>query len=88
MSGLPAHALDIAPWLGAGQRLRGGLAAAAQLPSEVTALVGHEPIMSSLTSMLTRSGRLSFSPGTSACLEFDRKIEVGQGRLLWLLEPR
>ena len=80
--------LDIAPWLALGSGCEEVLPRLAQLPSEVTALVGHEPIMSSLTSMLTGSGRLSFSPGTSACLEFDRKIEVGQGRLLWLLEPR
>ncbi len=88
VSGLPAHALDIAPWLALGSGCEEVLPRLAQLPSEVTALVGHEPIMSSLTTMLTGSGRLSFSPGTSACLEFDRKIEVGQGRLLWLLEPR
>jgi hypothetical protein len=44
--------------------------------------------MSSLAALLIGSGRLLFSPGTSACLEFDNTIEVGQGRLLWLLEPR
>lgn len=86
--GLPAHALDIAPWLALGSGCQDVLPRLAQLPAEVTALVGHEPIMSSLAAMLMGSGRLSFSPGTSACLEFDHRIEVGQGRLLWLLEPR
>lgn len=87
-SGLPAHALDIAPWLALGSGCQDVLPRLAQLPAEVTALVGHEPIMSSLTAMLMGGGRVSFSPGTSACLEFDEAIEVGQGRLLWLLEPR
>ena len=86
-SGLPAHALDIAPWLALGSGCQDVLPMLAQLPAEVTALVGHEPIMSSLTALLMGGGRVSFSPGTSACLEFDEAIEVGQGRLLWLLEP-
>ncbi len=86
--GLPAHALDIAPWLALGSGCQNVLPMLAQLTAEVTAIVGHEPIMSSLTALLMGSGRVSFSPGTSACLEFDRTIEVGQGRLLWMLEPR
>lgn len=87
-SGLPARALDIAPWLALGNGCQDVLPRLAQLPAEVTALVGHEPIMSSLTALLMGGGRLSFSPGTSACLEFDEAIDVGQARLLWLLEPR
>ncbi len=87
-SGLPARALEIAPWLALGNGCRDILPKIAQPPAEVTALVGHEPIMSSLTAMLMGGGRLSFSPGASACLEFDEAIEVGQGRLLWMLEPR
>ena len=88
IAGLPAHGLDIAPWLALGSGCQEVLSKLAQLPSEVTALVGHEPIMSSLTSLLMGGGRVSFSPGTSACLEFDETIAIGQGRLLWLLEPR
>lgn len=87
-AGLPTQALDIAPWLALGSSCQEVLSKLVQLPAEVTALVGHEPIMSSLTALLMGSGRLSFSPGTSACLEFDDTIAVGQGRLLWLLEPR
>ena len=87
-AGLPARATEIAPWLALGNGCRDVLPRLAQLPAEVTALVGHEPIMSSLAAMLMGGGRLSFSPGTSACLEFDEIIAVGQGRLLWLLEPR
>lgn len=87
-AGLPAQALDIAPWLALGNSCQDVFSKLARLPADVTALVGHEPIMSSLTAMLMGSGRLSFSPGTSACLEFDGTIEIGQGRLLWLLEPR
>lgn len=87
-AGMPAQALDIAPWLSLGSSCQDVLSQLVRLPAEVTALVGHEPIMSSLTALLMGSGRLSFSPGTSACLEFDDTIAVGQGRLLWLLEPR
>lgn len=87
-SGLPAHGLDIAPWLALGSGCHDVLPNLAQLPSEITALVGHEPIMSSLTSLLIGGGRVPFSPGTSACLEFDEAIATGQGRLLWLVEPR
>lgn len=88
VTGLPAHALEVAPWLAMCHGCQDVLTHLRQLPAEVTALVGHEPIMSSLTAMLIGSGRLPFSPGTSACLEFDRSVEIGQGRLLWLLEPR
>ncbi len=87
-SRLPAHALNMATWLALGNCCQDVLPMLAQLSVDVTALVGHEPIMSSLTAMLMGGGRVSFSPGTSACLEFDKAIEVGQGRLLWMLEPR
>ena len=87
-SGLPTHALEIAAWLALGSGCQEVLPKLSQLTTEVTAIVGHEPIMSSLTALLIGDGRVSFSPGTSACLEFDETIAVGQGRLLWLLEPR
>lgn len=86
-AGVPLHATEIAPWLAIGNGCQDVLPKLAQLPAEVTALVGHEPIMSSLTAMLMGAGRLSFSPGTSACLEFADVIAVGRGRLLWMLEP-
>ena len=85
---LPAHARGIATWLALGSGCQEVLPRLADLPAEVTALVGHEPIMSSLTSLLIGVGGSNFSPGTSTCLEFDGVIAPGQGRLLWTLEPR
>ncbi len=85
---LPAHAQGIATWLALGTGCQEILPRLADLSADVTALVGHEPIMSSLTSLLLDGGRSNFSPGTSACLEFDGIIAPGQGRLLWTLEPR
>ena len=85
---LPAHARDIALWLALGTGCQEILPRLADLTAEVTALIGHEPIMSSLTSLLIGGGGSNFSPGTSACLEFDGTIAPGQGRLLWTLEPR
>ena len=85
---LPANARGIATWLALGSGCQEILPRLADLSAEVTALVGHEPIMSSLTSLLIGGGGSNFSPGTSACLEFDGTIALGQGRLLWTLEPR
>ena len=85
---LPAHARGIATWLALGTGCQEILPRLADLSADVTALVGHEPIMSSLTSLLIGGGGSTFSPGTSACLEFDGIIAPGQGRLLWVLEPR
>lgn len=85
---LPAHTRGIATWLALGTGGQEILPRLADLSADVTALVGHEPIMSSLTSLLLDGGRSNFSPGTSACLEFDGIIAPGQGRLLWMLEPR
>ena len=86
-AGVPNHSQIIAPWLGLDTDWHQIVPRLAELTADVTALVGHEPIMSSLTAKLMGTGRLSFSPGTSACLEFDGSVEIGQGRLLWLLEP-
>ncbi len=85
---LPAHARDVAMWLALGVGCQEILPRLTDLSTEVTALVGHEPIMSSLTSLLLDGGRSNFSPGTSACLDFSSIIAPGQGRLLWVLEPR
>lgn len=83
----PTVVQQIASWLAIGTDYEKILPKLAELSADVVALVGHEPIMSSLTALLMGSGRLSFSPGTSACLEFDKLIQQGAGRLLWLLEP-
>jgi phosphohistidine phosphatase len=85
-SQLPNHARCVASWLGLGTVCQQILPHLAELPADVTALVGHEPIMSSLTSLLV-GGRSTFSPGTSACIELDGAIAPGQARLLWILEP-
>ena len=87
VTGLRAHARDIAKWLALGTGGEEILPRLLQLSAPITALIGHEPIMSSLTSLLTGDGPLTFSPGTSACLEFDSSIGPGLGRLLWKLEP-
>ena len=87
-AGLPTDAQDVAKWLALGSGCQEILPKLADLSAEVTAIVGHEPIMSSLTSLLIGGGGASFSPGTSAYLEFDGLIVPGQGRLLWMLEPR
>lgn len=86
-AGLTVQARLIAPWLALDTDWHQFAPRLAELTADVTALVGHEPIMSSLTAKLMGTARLSFSPGTSACLEFDEAIEFGRGRLLWLLEP-
>lgn len=89
ISDLPAHARSVATWLSLGASCQEILPILATFSTEFTALVGHEPIMSSLTSLLIGGGgRPSFSPGTSACLEFDVSIASGHGTLLWLLDPR
>ena len=85
---LDARAQVIAPWLGLDTNWDLIAPRLVELTDDVTALVGHEPTISSLTAKLMGTGRLSFSPGTSVCLEFDGSIEISQGRLLWLLEPR
>ena len=86
-AGLPAQAQLVAAWLGLDTDWQQIFPRLAELTPDLIALVGHEPTMSSLATKLMGTGRLSFSPGTSACLEFDNSIEFGQGRLLWLLEP-
>lgn len=86
-AGLAAPAQVVAQWLALDTDWQQIFNRLAELTADVTALVGHEPIMSSLTAKLMGAGRLSFSPGTTACLEFDDAVELGCGRLLWLLEP-
>jgi phosphohistidine phosphatase len=85
---LPPRSRTVAMWLALGAGCQAILPRLSDLSDETTALVGHEPIMSSLTSLLIGGGGSTFSPGTCACLEFDGLITPGQGRLLWVLEPR
>lgn len=86
-AGLPAQARVVAPWLALGSGRQQILTRLQELTPGATALIGHEPIMSSLTSALIGGGGPAFSPGTSVCLEFDETIAAGLGRLLWVLEP-
>jgi phosphohistidine phosphatase len=85
---LPTHVRGSVSWLALGMGCHEILPRLADLSEGVAALVGHEPIMSSMTSLLIGGGGASFSPGTSVCLEFDGLIAPGQGRLLWVVEPR
>lgn len=87
VAGLLDDAVRVAPWLSISHGRDEILPQLMQLTSEVTAIIGHEPTMSALTALLMGRSRMMFSPGTSACLEFDGPIAVGQGRLKWLLEP-
>jgi phosphohistidine phosphatase len=84
---VPAHARVLAPWLAIGSGCQQVVTRLTDLSTEFTALVGHEPIMSTLTALLLGRGGSTFSPGASLCLEFDSTIFPGQGRLLWALEP-
>jgi phosphohistidine phosphatase len=87
ISGLPPSALRSASWLAVGTTTEAVCDQLLDLTSEVTALVGHEPIMSALASQFLGTARRGFLPGTAACLEFEGRPAWGQGRLLWLLEP-
>ncbi len=85
-AGLPNHACDVAPWLALGIGCEQILPMLISLPTEVTALVGHEPNMSALASQLLGGGWLTFRPGTIACIEFEGAVQIGAGKLLWLLD--
>lgn len=86
--GYDAEALSPAAWLS--ERLAAetlGPLCGVQV-GETVALIGHEPDMSHCTSELIRGGRVQFSPGSVACLDFDYDIRPGGGRLVWLLHPK
>lgn len=55
------------------------------------ALVGHEPMMSQLLSLLVTGDpdrlRVDFDKGMIACLEVTGRPRAGQARLLWLAPP-
>ena len=55
--------------------------------AETVAIIGHEPSMSRVTSELIGGGSLRFSPGSIAAIQFSGSLDVGTGRLLFLLDP-
>ena len=86
--GLETSAREMAPWLTLGSGCHEILTMLTQLPAEVTAIVGHEPTMSALTSTFVGGGWFKFLPGTVACIEFETLVMPGAGRLLWMLDPQ
>ena len=85
-SGLTDHACHAASWLALGTGIDEILPMLAQVPAEITALVGHEPNMCALVSSLIGGGWMSFRPGTIACIEFESVVAPGLGKLNWLLD--
>jgi phosphohistidine phosphatase len=60
-------------------------------PDESIALVGHEPHLGRLlaTMLANRAAPLAdFKKGACALVEFDGKPETGEGRLVWMLQPK
>ena len=86
--GLEIGAREMAPWLTLGSGCDDILPMLNQLPAEVTAIIGHEPAMSSLASAFVGDSWLKFRPGTVACIEFETLVIPGAGRLLWMLDPQ
>ncbi|MCX7421086.1 MAG: histidine phosphatase family protein [Planctomycetia bacterium] len=85
-AGLTNQVREAAHWLALGVGLDEILPMVSLVPSEITALVGHEPNMSALASSLIGGGWVSFRPGTIACIEFESAIAPGLGKLNWLLD--
>lgn len=60
-------------------------------PADATvAIVGHEPDLSSFASLLIGAGdrsSLALKKGACCLIEFNDKPGVGNGTLLWLLQP-
>jgi len=62
-----------------------------QLKEGTGVLVGHEPDLSSLISLLLfgdTSAAIQLKKGGAALLDFPRHIANGQANLLWLMTPR
>jgi len=79
-------------FLSSGRRADDGLTALREVTGDgPVALVGHEPIMGELTSLLLTgdSARLSipFKKGGIACLNIDRQVVPGGATLVWLATP-
>ncbi len=49
--------------------------------------VGHQPDMSHCLAEMIDGGRVLFSPGTMAGIEFQSAVTVGAGSLRWLADP-
>ena len=85
-AGLAKHACEAASWLAFGANRDEIISMLQSPPSEIIALVGHEPCMSGLASSLVGGGWMSFRPGTIACIEFESAASPGLGKLLWMLD--
>lgn len=62
-----------------------------QIENGVGIIVGHEPDLSSLISLLLfgeTSAAIQLKKGGAALLDFPRHIASGQATLLWLMTPR
>lgn len=86
VTGLADYVRQAAAWLTLGTGLDEILPMLYSPPTAITALVGHEPIMSALASSLIGGGWISFRPGTIASIEFESVIAPGLGKLNWLLD--
>ena len=60
----------------------------AGLDSPRVALVGHEPDMSHCVARFVGGGKVSFSKGAIACVEFAGTCALGAGQLAWFVTPR
>ena len=61
-----------------------------QPPDASAAIVGHEPDLSSLASLLidgNSSSRIALKKGACCLIEFSDSPSAGNGTLLWLLQP-
>ncbi len=86
--GLTDGQCEACPWLSSSLRVDELVASLRGNVAETVAVVGHEPDMSRVTSMLISGGSFRFQPGTVACIGFDSElINVGLGRLKWMLSP-
>ena len=62
-----------------------------QAPEATVAVVGHEPYLSTLASLLVSGGEqalLSLKKGACCLIEFERRPSVGAGVLAWLMQPK
>ena len=73
--------------LGPGVTVESVAMLADQQASDCVALVGHEPDMSELVTVLT-GGVVQFSKGAIACIEFAGRVGAGEGCLRWFLVPK
>ncbi len=59
-------------------------------PRSTVALVGHEPDLSALASLLVSGNgrpRIALKKGACCLIEFSQGAAAGKGMLLWLLQP-